>query len=70
MSSSNGNTRAIPKNWLTTSKPMKSSQRTVTSFMRVIKNSAPMVAGTSAAAAKLQASDTTSFDSMETDYMP
>lgn len=67
ISSSNRNTSVVPKNWLTALKPMKSSQRTLTSFMKTRKHSLPVVTSVTT---KLQANEGASYDSLETDYMP
>lgn len=80
ISSGNQNTQSVPRNWLTTIKPMTTSQRTVTSFMRVCKNASPVVVNDklsdksiithSGASKELLRDDAASYDSLETDYMP
>lgn len=79
ISSGNQNTQSVPRNWLTTIKPMTTSQRTVTSFMKVCKNASPVVNDKlsdksiithSCASKELLRDDAASYDSLETDYMP
>lgn len=79
ISSGNQNTQSVPRNWLTAApKPMTTSQRTVTSYMRVCKNALPVISDKlsdkaitqSSASKELLRDDAASYDSMETDYMP
>lgn len=75
ISSSNQKTQSVPKKWLTTTKPMTvSSQRTVTSFMKLRKNVVSAIASKTVTTETQQIQDgekdDSSFESFETDFMP
>lgn len=79
ISSGNQNTQSVPDNWLTAAKPMRSCQRTVTSYMKVCKNVCPVIddkltdksiTRSSASKEAVVCDDVVSYDSLETDYMP
>ncbi|KAG4068114.1 hypothetical protein HA402_001539 [Bradysia odoriphaga] len=79
ISSGNANTKKVPAAWLSVPKPMKSSQSTLTSFMKLRKTSCPIIdklTGNSASSRnhdqqqQLVLDDAGSYDSLETDYMP
>lgn len=77
ISSSNPNTKSVPNNWLTATKPLTTSQQTVTSYMKVRKN--PCLANTSSdkhitlggiSPQQLVREYASEFSSVDTDYMP
>ncbi|XP_037042726.1 DNA cross-link repair protein SNM1-like isoform X2 [Bradysia coprophila] len=79
ISSGNANTKKVPAAWLSVPKPMKSSQSTMTSFMKLRKTSCPVIdkltgnlggSGHHDQQQQLILDDAGSYDSLETDYMP
>lgn len=79
ISSGNSNTKKVPASWLSVQKPMKESQSTLTSFMKLRKNSSVSVTDKSSNSQNSVLitqqqpaiiDDASSGDSIETDFMP
>lgn len=74
ISSANQETKNVPTSWLTGTKPMRTSQRTVTSFLKIRKNSSLVVSdktiASSGTSQRIVRDDAGSYDSFDTDYMP